>query len=97
MRIIVHGQQAFGEAVLKALVDRSEDIIAVYCAPDRDGRPDDPIKTLALEHDLPVYQPKSFKDPEVWEECRALKPDLGVIGYVTKFGPEGFLYIPNKG
>ncbi|MBI11098.1 MAG: methionyl-tRNA formyltransferase [Rhodospirillaceae bacterium] len=97
MRIIVHGQQAFGEAVLKALVDRSEDIIAVYCAPDRDGRPDDPIKTLALEHDLPVYQPKSFKDPEVWEECRALKPDLGVMAYVTKFVPEEFLYIPNKG
>jgi len=97
MRIIVHGQQAFGEAVLKALVDRGEDIIAVYCAPDRDGRPDDPIKTLALEHDLPVYQPKSFKDPEVWEECRALKPDLGVMAYVTKFVPEEFLYIPSKG
>ena len=97
MRIIIHGQQAFGEAVLKALLDRGEDIIAVYCAPDREGRPADPIKTLALEHNMPVYQPKSFKDPEVWEECRALKPDLGVMAYVTKFVPEEFLYIPGKG
>ena len=97
MRIIVHGQQAFGEAVLKALLDRGEDIIAVYCAPDREGRPVDPIKTLAIEHDLPVYQPKSFKDPELWEECRALNPDLGVMAYVTKFVPEDFLYIPTKG
>lgn len=96
MRIIVHGQQAFGEAVLKALLDRGEDIIAVYCAPDREGRPADPIKTLAVENGLPVYQPKSFKDPEVWEECRALKPDLGVMAYVTKFVPEEFLYIPTK-
>lgn len=97
MRIIIHGQQAYGEAVLKALLDRGEDIIAVYCAPDREGRPADPIKTLALEHDLPVYQPKSFKEPEVWEECRALNPDLGVMAYVTKFVPEEFLYIPSKG
>ncbi len=97
MRIIIHGQQAFGEAVLKALLDKGEDIVAVYCAPDREGRPADPIKTLALENDLPVFQPKSFKDPEVWEECRALKPDLGVMAYVTKFVPEEFLYIPTKG
>lgn len=97
MRIIIHGQQAFGEAVLKALLDKGEDIVGVYCAPDREGRPADPIKTLALEHDLPVFQPKTFKDPEVWEECRALKPDLGVMAYVTKFVPEEFLYIPIKG
>lgn len=97
MRIIVHGQQAFGEAVLKALLDKGEDIIAVYCAPDREGRPADPIKTLAEEHGLPVFQPKSFKDEAVWEECKALKPDLGVMAYVTKFVPEEFLYIPTKG
>ncbi len=97
MRIIVHGQQAFGEAVLKALIERSEDILAVYCSPDKEGRPVDPIKTLALEHNLPVYQPKTFKDPDVWEECKALKPDLGVMAYVTKFVPEEFLYIPTKG
>ena len=33
----------------------------------------------------------------MWEECRALKPDLGVMAYVTKFVPEDFLYIPTKG
>jgi len=97
MRIIIHGQQAFGEAVLKALLDKGEDVVAVYCSPDKEGRPVDSIKTLALEHDLPVYQPKSFKDPEVWEECKALKPDIGVMAYVTKFVPEEFLYIPTKG
>ncbi len=97
MRIIVHGQQAFGEAVLKALLDRGEDVIAVYCAPDREGRPADPIKTLALENGLPVHQPKSFKGPELWAECEALKPDLGVMAYVTKLVPEEFLNIPAHG
>jgi methionyl-tRNA formyltransferase len=97
MRIIVHGQQAFGEAVLKALLDRGENIIAVYCAPDREGRPADPIKTLAVEKGLPVYQPTSFKEPEVWAECEKLKPDIGVMAYVTKFVPEEFLNIPTHG
>ncbi len=97
MRIVVHGQQAFGEAVLKALLDRGEDVVAVYCAPDREGRPADPIKTLALEKGLPVYQPKSFKDPDVWAECETLKPDIGVMAYVTKFVPEEFLGIPTHG
>jgi len=97
MRIIVHGQQAFGAAVLKAMLDRGDNVVAVYCAPDREGRPADPIKTLAEENGLPVYQPKSFKEPEVWAECEKLKPDIGVMAYVTKFVPEEFLNIPTHG
>ena len=32
MRIVVNGQQAFGKAVLEALLDRGENVVAVYCA-----------------------------------------------------------------
>lgn len=97
MRIIIHGQQAFGEAVLKALIERGDNVVGVYCAPDKEGRPADPIKTLAVEHGLPVFQPKSFKEPDVWAECKELKPDIGVMAYVTKFVPEEFLNIPTHG
>ena len=38
MRIVVNGQQAFGADVLKALLERGEDVVAVYCAPDKEGR-----------------------------------------------------------
>ena len=34
MRIVVHGQQAFGKAVLEALRKRGEDVVAVYVAPE---------------------------------------------------------------
>ena len=34
MRIVVHGQQAFGKAVLEALLKRGEDVVAVYVAPE---------------------------------------------------------------
>ena len=97
MRIIVNGQQAFGQAVLEALLKRGENIVGVYCAPDKEGRPVDPLKTYALEQGLPVFQPKSFKNPEVWEQMRALKPDLGVMAYVTLFVPEEALNIPTHG
>ena len=97
MRIIVNGQQAFGRAVLEALLDRGEDVVGVYTAPDREGRPPDPLKASAVERGIPVFQPKSFRRPEVWEEMRGLEPDLGVMAYVTLFIPEEALNVPKLG
>ena len=97
MRIVVHGQQAFGKAVLEALIKRGENIVAVYVAPEKEGAKADPLKEAALAANLPVYQPDSYRKPEVWEEFRALKPDLQVMAFVTLFVPEDFLNIPTRG
>jgi methionyl-tRNA formyltransferase len=97
MRIVVHGQQAFGKAVLEALLKRGENIVAVYCGPEKEGQKMDPLKEFALAGSLPVVQPKSYKKPEVWDAFRALKPDLCVMAYVTLFVPEEFLNIPTHG
>jgi methionyl-tRNA formyltransferase len=97
MRIVVHGQQAFGKAVLEALLKRGENVIAVYVAPEKPGQKADPLKEAALAANLPVYQPASYKDPKVWEEFKALKPDLQVMAFVTLFVPEEFLNIPTRG
>jgi methionyl-tRNA formyltransferase len=97
MRIVVHGQQAFGKAVLEALLKRGENVIAVYVAPEKPGQKADPLKDAALAAKLPVYQPASYRKPEVWDEFRALKPDLQVMAFVTLFVPEDFLNIPTHG
>jgi methionyl-tRNA formyltransferase len=97
MRIVVHGQQAFGKAVLEALIKRGENVIAAYVAPEKPGQKADPLKEAALAASLPVYQPASYRKPEVWEEFRALKPDLQVMAFVTLFVPEDFLNIPTYG
>jgi len=97
MRIVVHGQQAFGKAVLEALLKRGEDVIAVYAAPEKPGARPDPLKEAAQAAKLPVYQPASYRKSEVWEEFRALKPDLQVMAFVTLLVPEEFLNIPTKG
>jgi methionyl-tRNA formyltransferase len=97
MRIVVHGQQAFGKAVLEALIKRGENVVAVYVAPEKPGQKADPLKEAALAANLPVYQPASYRKQEVWDEFRALKPDLQVMAFVTLFVPEEFLNIPTHG
>ena len=97
MRIVVHGQQAFGKSVLDALIKRGENVVAVYVAPEKPGQKADPLKEAALAAKLPIFQPASYRKPEVWEEFRALKPDLQVMAFVTLFVPEEFLNIPTHG
>jgi len=97
MRIVVHGQQAFGKAVLEALLKRGDNVIAVYVAPEKPGGKTDPLKEAALAAKLPVHQPESYRRPEVWDEFRMLKPDLQVMAFVTLFVPEDFLNIPTHG
>ncbi len=97
MKLIVHGQQAFGKSVLEALLGRGEIICAVFCAPDVEGGRPDPLKVFAQDQGLPVYQPKSYKDPTVWDHIRSLEADLCVMAYVTLMVPEEALNAPRLG
>jgi methionyl-tRNA formyltransferase len=92
------GQQAFGKSALEAILEKGEDeVVAVYCAPDKEGKPVDPIKTFAEEKGLPVYQPDNFKDAEYLDAMRALNADLCVMAYVIIFVPEEARDIPTHG
>ena len=98
MRIILNGQQAFGKAALEAILKEGRDeIVAVYTAPDKEGRPPDPVKQAALEHKLPLFQPASYKDEAVLAELRSHKADLMVMAYVIIFIPEAARSIPKHG
>ena len=57
----------------------------------------DPLKEAAVAAKLPIFQPASYRKPEVWEEFKTLKPDLQVMAFVTLFVPEEFLNIPTHG
>jgi methionyl-tRNA formyltransferase len=97
MRIVVHGQDAFGKAVLEKLLERGEDVVAVCCAPDKAGRPEDPLKVLAREKGLPVHQPKSWKTPEALELMQSFKADICLMAYVLLFVPQPVLDAPRLG
>jgi methionyl-tRNA formyltransferase len=72
-------------------------VIGVFVAPEKEGQKADPLKEAALAAKLPVYQPTSYKTPEIQEQFRAMKPDLQVMAFVTLFVPEEFLNIPTHG
>ena len=98
MRLIVNGQQAFGKAALEKILEAGQDeVVAVYTAPDKEGRPVDPVKEAALEHGLPLYQPASYKDQAVLDEMAALNADLMVMAYVIIFIPEAARDTPKMG
>ena len=97
MRIVVHGQQAFGKAVLEGLLERGENVVGVFCAPDKEGRPEDPLKTLALEKGLPLHQPASWKTEEAAELMQSFDADVCIMAYVTLFVPQNVLDVPRLG
>jgi len=97
MRIALIGQQAFGKAVLEKLLEQGENIVAVCTAPDKDGRPLDPVKELALEHQLAVHQPASWKTPEALELMQSFQADVCMMAYVLLFVPDGVLNAPRLG
>jgi len=97
MRIVVNGQQAFGADVLKALLERGEDVVAVYCAPDKEGRPPDPLAEAAREAGLELRQPESFETEEAAAELAGLEPDLMVMAFVILKVPEAVLNAPTHG
>lgn len=92
------GQQAFGkDALAKILETGTDEVVAVYCEPDREGKPVDPIKVYAEEQGIPVYQPANFKEPDTLSMMKMLEPDLMVMAFVNIFVPEAARDIPTHG
>jgi methionyl-tRNA formyltransferase len=96
MRIALIGQAAFAERVLQALVDRGEEVVAVFAPPDTPTKAE-PLAEAAKKLGIPVFQPKRMKDPEVYDTLVKLAPDLGVMAYVTDIVPSRILGVPKLG
>lgn len=97
MRIVVHGQQAFGKAVLERLLERGETVVAVCCAPTKEGKPEDPLVAFAREQGLPVHQPASWKTPEALQLMKSFDADVCMMAYVLLFVPEEVRNAPRYG
>ena len=96
MRIVLIGQAAFGAKVLEGLLEKGEEVVAVYAPPDRGSRLD-PLKEAALGKRIAIYQPANYKDDQVFAEYKELKPDLTVLAFVTEIIPERFFTEPSHG
>ncbi len=102
IRTVFMGTPEFALATLQGLIDAGLNLCAVYTQPDRPkGRGNKltppPVKDLALQHGIPVYQPLKLRQPEVVEELRALRPDLIVVVAYGQILPKSVLEIPRYG
>jgi len=102
MKIVFAGTPEFAVPTLQALLDSSHEVCAVYTQPDRPagrGRKltPSPVKALALQHAIPVYQPEHFKQVEDREALQALDADLMVVIAYGLILPQSVLDIPRKG
>ena len=84
MRIVFAGTPEFAAQHLEALLQAGYQVVAVYTQPDRPaGRGQklmpSPVKQLAVEHGIPVFQPQTLRDPAAQAELAALQPDLMVV------------------
>ncbi|MBT1072123.1 methionyl-tRNA formyltransferase [Pelotalea chapellei] len=101
-RIIFMGTPDFACPTLQTLINRGEKPIAVITQPDRPkGRGQKlmppPVKEIALQHDIPVYQPLKVRDPAFIEVIRDLQPDLIVVIAFGQILPKVLLDIPPQG
>ena len=102
MRVVFMGTPDIAATCLSSLLKSRHEIIGVYTKPDMPKNRGmkmemSDVKKVALAHDLPVYQPTTFKDDSVYEELKALEPDaIAVVAY-GKILPQRVLDIPPKG
>ncbi|WP_114417105.1 methionyl-tRNA formyltransferase [Marinospirillum perlucidum] len=105
MRLVFAGTPDFAASSLQALLQAENpewEVVAVYTQPDRPagrGRKlkPSPVKELAQQHQLPVYQPENFKSQEAREELAALQPDLMIVVAYGLLLPQTVLDIPRLG
>jgi len=100
MRIVFMGTPDFAVPSLRRMIEDGHEIVGVYTQPDKPKNRGmklipTPVKALALENNLPVYQPVSIKDEAVIEEIRALAPELLVVVAYGKILPKALLEIPS--
>lgn len=95
-RIVFMGTPDFASHALKILCEKGYTPVAVYTQPDKvNGRGKkitvSPVKALALEKGIAVYQPDTFKSDDVQKELGALRPDLLVVIAYGKILPQAVL------
>jgi len=101
MRILFMGTPEFAVPSLDIL-NKNHDIIGVFTKIDKPNMRGKkikftPVKEYALEHDIPVYQPKSVRTDETLDLIREMNPDLIVVVAYGKILPQELIDIPKLG
>ncbi|GGP26101.1 methionyl-tRNA formyltransferase [Silvimonas amylolytica] len=102
MKLIFAGTPDFAAAALKALIDAGHEIALVLTQPDRpSGRgmklTASPVKQLALQYSLPVYQPEKLRLPEQQAPLAGIEADVMIVAAYGLILPQAVLDLPRLG
>lgn len=102
MKIIFAGTPDIAATILTGLLGSEHQVIAVLTQPDRPcGRGQkvvaSPVKTLALQHNISVYQPEKLSEPDIQDKLKAMQADLMVVVAYGLIIPQAVLDIPRLG
>jgi methionyl-tRNA formyltransferase len=102
VRLVFAGTPDFAATALKSLLQTDHQIVGVYSQPDRPsgrGRKlvPSPVKQVALDADIPVFQPDTLKTPEAQAQLQALDADVMIVAAYGLILPRAVLDIPRHG
>ena len=102
MRVVFMGTPDIAATCLERILQAGTHVVGVYTKPDTPQNrgmklTQSPVKQVAVQAGIPVYQPVSFKDHETVETLRALNPDVIAVVAYGKILPQRVLDIPPKG
>lgn len=102
MRVVFMGTPDIAATCLKKIIADGFDVVGVYTQPDRPkGRGMkmvfSPVKEVALEHKIPVFQPENFKTEDAVNQLRELKPDICAVVAYGQLLPQNVLDTPVRG
>jgi methionyl-tRNA formyltransferase len=102
MRVVFMGTPDFAVPTLQRLIESKHEVCAVFCQPDKPkGRghklQPPPVKTVALENNIDVYQPITLRNDEAIKLIENLSPDAIIVVAYGKILPKAVLDIPKYG
>jgi methionyl-tRNA formyltransferase len=96
MRIVLISHPSLGSKLLEALLKKGEAVVSVFIPGGDPSRPS-PLKTLAQDSGIPVYEPVCMRDAGIYEAMAPYKPELGVLAFVQDIVPVAILSYPEQG
>lgn len=102
MRVVFMGTPDFAAASLDELLKQGFDVVGVFTQPDKPkGRGMEtgfsPVKEIALEHNIPVFQPAKMRDGMALRQIEELRPDILAVVAYGRILPDDILVVPKYG
>jgi len=102
VRVLFWGTPEFAAPPLRALIGEGFEVVGVVTQPDKpQGRSREiipsAVKQIATDEEIPVFQPKNARDPELLEKLKVVKPDISIVVAYGHILPQKIIDLPGMG